>query len=112
MPDPGILVLDDDSFDASVQRLKGPILVHFWAGWCGPCKTLANVLATVARDCAGRVHIAQVDTDVSGDLVHRFGIRAVPTMIVFRSGKIIDQSIGALPERELRAFVGRHLADD
>ena len=109
MSDPGILILDDDSFDESMKRLHGPVLVQFWAGWCGPCKTLDVVLERLSRDHAGRVHVARVDTDVSGDLVNRFGIRSVPTLVVFHGGKVVDQSIGAIPDRELRAFVGRHL---
>ena len=109
MPDPGLLVLDDDTFDEFMQRLNGPVLVHFWAGWCGPCKTLAVTLEALARERPDRLHVAQVDTDVSGDLVNRFGIRSVPTLIVFHSGKVIDQSIGAIPDRDVRALIDRHL---
>lgn len=106
-----ILILNDDNFDDEVKSIRGPILVDFWANWCAPCKTIAPWLEELAEEFAGRAHVAQVDVDENGDLVNRFGIMSVPTLVVFKDGKIVDQTIGAAPKDRIRALLGKHAFD-
>ena len=105
-----ILILDDDNFDEEIKSIRGPILVDFWASWCAPCKTIAPWLDQLAEEFAGRAHVAKVDVDENGDLVNRFGIMSVPTLVVFKDGKIVDQTIGAAPKDRIRALIAKHTA--
>lgn len=92
--------------DASRQR---PVLVDFWAAWCGPCKMLAPVLERLAGEYQGGVLVAKVDTDTQADLAARYGIRSLPTVMVFKDGEVVDEFYGALPESEVRVYIERHL---
>jgi len=104
-----ILELDDDSFDDEIKTIQGPILVDFWANWCGPCKTISPWLEELADELAGRAHFAKVDVDENGDLVNRFGIMSIPTLVVFKDGKIVDQLIGAAPKNKIQSLVAKHM---
>jgi len=104
-----ILDLTDDSFDGAVKRLRGPVLVRFGAEWCDPCRDLDAHLDDLAERFRGRAHVARVDVDANGDLTHRFGVRSVPTLIVFRGGRVVDQMIGAAPVDDIADLVSRHL---
>ena len=104
-----ILDLDDDNFDSEIQARKGPIIVDFWADWCAPCKRIVPALEELAQELAGRAGIARVNVDDSGDLSNRFGIRSVPTLVLFKRGKVVDQLVGAAPKAEIRALLERHL---
>ncbi len=84
-------------FDELVRDAHGPVLVDFWADWCPPCRRVAPELEKVASDAAGRAIVAKVDTEALPDLASRFGIRSIPTMIVFRGGKEVDRLTGAMP---------------
>lgn len=103
------LTLNDDNFDEQLSRLSGPVLVDFWAAWCGPCKTVAPMLEDLAAEMSGRAHVAKVNVDDNGDLVNRFGIRSIPTLLVFKNGKIVDQMIGAAPKVQIQRMVDKHL---
>jgi len=103
-----ILILNDDNFDEEIKSIRGPILVDFWASWCAPCKTIAPWLDELAEELSGRAHVAKVDVDENGDLVNRYGIMSVPTLVVFKDGKIVDQTIGAAPKERIRALIERH----
>jgi thioredoxin 1 len=104
-----VIVFDEDNFDDEVNSRRGPILVDFWASWCAPCKRVAPVLGELAEELAGRAHVAKVDVDDNGDLANRFGIRSVPTLVVFRGGRVVDQLIGAAPKDQIRAMIERHI---
>jgi putative thioredoxin len=92
--------------EGSHQR---PVLVDFWAEWCGPCRMLAPLLERIADDLGGKLLVAKVDTEVEGELAAQFGIRSLPTVQLFRDGQPVDQFMGALPESEIRAFLERHM---
>jgi thioredoxin 1 len=104
-----VLHLNEDDFDEEIRRLQGPVLVDFWASWCTPCKAIASALEQVALEMSGRAHVAKVDVDANGDLAVRFGVRSVPTLIVFKQGLVVDQMIGAAPKAEIRQLLGKHL---
>jgi len=105
-----ILTLNDDNFDEQVAKLDGPILVDFWASWCGPCKTVEPALDELAEEMGGQAHVAKINVDENGNLVNRFGIRSIPTLLVFKDGKVVDQMIGAAPKQQIRRMVDKYLA--
>ncbi len=100
------LKLGEDEFDRTVSGTGIPLLVDFYADWCGPCKMMAPVLDSYAARMQGRVLVCKVDTDLAPSISQRFDIRSIPTLIVFRSGEESDRRMGAVPERELDAMVG------
>jgi len=105
----GILHLAEDDFDEAVQNGGGTILVDFWASWCGPCKQLAPRLDRLATDLAGRLVIAKVNVETEGNLANRYNVRSVPTLMLFRNGKVVDQMVGAAPLDQIRRMVDKHL---
>ena len=102
--------LTEDDFDAAIRAPEGPVLVDFWASWCSPCRLIAPVLEDLASEMKGRATIAKVDVDAQGLLAARFGVQSIPTLIVFKGGRVVDQEIGALPKDRLRALIERHLS--
>jgi thioredoxin 1 len=109
MSSEAIVHLNDDNFDAEIKKLAGPVLVDFWAAWCGPCKAIAPTLEQLAGELSGRATVAKVDVDESGDLSNRFGIRSIPTLMVFRDGRVVDQMVGAAPKDQIRRLIEKHL---
>jgi thioredoxin 1 len=110
MDDDSIVHLNDDNFDEEIKKIGQPVLVDFWAAWCQPCKAIAPTLTQLASDMAGRAVIAKVNVDESGDLSNRFGIRSVPTLMVFKEGRVVDQMVGAAPKEQIRRLIEKHLA--
>jgi len=100
-----------NTFEAEVLSPSAamPVLVDFWADWCGPCKMLAPVLERLAAEFAGRARIVKVDTDAEGELAGQFGIRSLPTLKLFRHGRPVAEAIGVQPDSQLRAMLERHL---
>jgi putative thioredoxin len=100
-----------DNFEADVLQasLKIPVLVDFWATWCGPCKTLGPMLEKLANEYNGAFRLAKVDVDKNQELAGMFGIRSIPTVMLVKDGQIADGFAGALPEGQLREFLSRHL---
>ena len=110
MGSPQIVHLTDDTFDDTIKNAKGPVLVDFWAAWCGPCKMIAPFLDQLAGEMVGQATIAKVNVDENGDLSARFGIRSIPTLMVFKDGRVVDQTVGVLGKDHLRGLLQRHLA--
>ena len=94
-----------EAFDALVQSSKLPVVVDFWAPWCGPCRAVAPELARVAASASGRYVVVKVNTDELPDLGDRFTIRSIPTMAVFADGRELARSAGARPAAEIEAFI-------
>ncbi|MGH8598009.1 MAG: thioredoxin, partial [Gammaproteobacteria bacterium] len=95
--------------EASQSRL---VLVDFWASWCGPCRSLAPLLEQLAEQLAGKLGVAKIDTDAEPELAGRYGIRSLPTLVLFKHAAMVDQIIGAQPLQALAAFVAKHLDRD
>jgi thioredoxin 1 len=98
-----------ESFDRAVLRSRLPVLVDFWAPWCGPCRTVAPILEDLARELAGRVVVAKVNTDEHPAPAQQYGIQGIPTLILFAGGREVDRVVGALPKAPLRARLEPHL---
>ncbi|HLH67280.1 MAG TPA: thioredoxin [Solirubrobacteraceae bacterium] len=105
---PWLVQADEDSFDAETQA-SVPVLVDFWAPWCGPCKAMAPVLERIAGSHAGRVKIVKVNTDSAPALARRFRVQGIPLIVLMRDGTEVDRLVGALPEAQMGAWLERHL---
>ena len=110
MASPQIVHLTDDSFDQTIKHAQGPVLVDFWAAWCGPCKIIAPYLDQIAGEVEGKATVAKVNVDENGDLSARFGITSIPTLVVFKDGRVVDQQIGALAKEQIRSLLQKHIA--
>ncbi|HHV35219.1 MAG TPA: thioredoxin [Syntrophomonadaceae bacterium] len=105
-----IISLTDQNFTAHLKDAKLPVLVDFWAGWCGPCKMLAPVLEELAQDYGQRIQFCKVNVDENRETAEKFEILSIPTMILFQDGSEVTRLTGFRPKRELASFIGQHLA--
>lgn len=103
------IAVTDQSFDADVLKTPGPVLVDFWAEWCGPCKMIGPALEDIAAEYKGRLKVAKVDIDSNPEIPTTYGIRSIPTLMIFKSGKLVAQQTGALPKSQLKAWIEQHL---
>ena len=108
--DHGILTLTEENFDEHLARSKDPILVDFWASWCGPCRIIVPWLEELSVELSGQVHFAKINVEDNGELVNRFGISSIPTLMLFKKGKVVDQMIGAVPKDQIRRMVQKYLS--
>jgi thioredoxin 1 len=103
------VAVGDDTFKAQVLDSKEPVLVDFWAEWCGPCKMIAPALEEIAREYKGRVTVAKVNIDDNPMSPNAYGVRGIPTMILFKDGKPAATKVGAAPKSELKQWVASNL---
>jgi thioredoxin 1 len=99
----------DAAFEKTVLQSPLPVIVDFWAPWCGPCKMVAPMLDKVAKEQAGKLIVAKVNTDENPNYASQYGVQGIPTMLFIFGGKIVHRQVGALPERMLREAVGQFL---
>ncbi len=107
MASANISILTADSFGKEVLESQTPTLVDFWAEWCGPCKMLAPVLDELATEYAGKVTIAKVNIDDHPAIAAQYGVRAIPTLLVFKGGQVVEQMVGARSKRDLKASLDK-----
>jgi thioredoxin 1 len=105
-----MLELTDDNFQKEVLESPTPVLVDFWAVWCGPCRAIAPVVEEIAKDYAGVLKVGKMDVDAHQNVPIRFGIRSIPTLMVFKGGKVVEQIIGGVPKQILLSKVTPHIA--
>jgi thioredoxin len=99
----------DSAFEQTVLKSQTPVIVDFWAPWCGPCKMVAPILEKLAREYAGKIVVAKVNTDDNPEWAGKYGVQGIPTMLFVANGKIVYRQVGALPERMLREAVSQFL---
>jgi len=103
MASPLTTTLNSDNFDQEVLKSATPVLVDFWAEWCGPCKMIAPVLDELAEEYSGKVRIAKVNIDDEPGLASNYGVRAIPTLLLFQHGEVAEQIVGLRSKRDLKA---------
>ena len=105
----GLFEITDVSFDSDVIRSDLPVLVDFWAAWCGPCKTIAPVIQEIAIEYSGKVKVGKVDVDQNNQIAMQYGIRSIPTLLILKDGKVIDQIVGAVPKKSITDLLDKVL---
>ena len=105
----GALHLDEKNFEAEVVKSSTPVLVDFWAEWCGPCKVIGPVIDQLSVELQGKIKMTKVNVDEAPQLASRFNIMSIPTLLIFKDGKPVDQIVGAMPKDRLLAKLQAHL---
>lgn len=104
-----VLTVTDQNFEQQVLKAAKPILVDFWAEWCGPCKMIAPILAEIAVDYHAQLTIAKMDVDHNTQTPSQYGVRGIPTLMLFKDGELVATKVGALTKSQLKAFIDSHL---
>ncbi|HEY5614603.1 MAG TPA: thioredoxin [Bacteroidota bacterium] len=99
----------DANFDTEVIKSDKPVLVDFWAEWCGPCRMVAPIVEELAKEYNGTLKVGKMDVDSNPQVSMQYGIRSIPTLLVFKGGKVVEQVVGAVPKRILTEKVSKHL---
>ena len=95
------IVLTDENFSSEVVESSQPVLVDFWATWCGPCRMIAPIVEELSEEYEGRAKVGKVDVDTAQTTAQEFGIRSIPTLLLFKEGKVVEQIIGAVPKQQI-----------
>ncbi len=98
MADHKYITATDANFDAEVINSDKPVLVDFWATWCGPCRMIAPVIEEIASEYEGKAKVAKLDVDANPQVSMKYGIRSIPTLLIFKNGQVVDQIVGAVPK--------------
>jgi thioredoxin 1 len=105
-----ILEVKDSDFDTEVLKSEVPVLVDFWAVWCGPCKMMAPTVDAIAAEYAGKLKVVKLDVDENGGTAMRYNIRGIPTLLLFKGGRVVEQRVGAVGRSEVLKMIQSHVA--
>jgi thioredoxin 1 len=109
MAGPNTLTFSDASFDQDVLRSDVPVLVDFWAEWCGPCRQIAPAIDSLATEYAGKAKVGKVDVDANGGTAMRYNVRGIPTLLLFKGGQVVEQRVGAVGKAEIQKMIDAHV---
>lgn len=104
-----ILHVTQENFDAEVLKSSLPVLIDFWAVWCGPCKAIAPLVDQMAVEYNGKLKVCKLDVDKAGQIAATYGVRSIPTLLIFKGGKVVDQRVGALNRDKLKEFIAKYV---
>ena len=104
------VTIDDNNFQEEVLKADKPVLLDFWAVWCGPCKMIAPVVEEIAKEYDGKLKVGKVDVDANPKTAMQYGIRSIPTLLIFKGGQVVEQVVGAVPKRHLVEKLTPHLS--
>lgn len=104
-----LMEFTDGNFEAEVKNSDQPVLIDFWAVWCGPCKMIAPIVEEIATEYDGKVKVGKLDVDNNQQVAMEFGIRSIPTILIFKGGQVVDQIVGAVPKDQITGKLNAHL---
>jgi thioredoxin 1 len=104
-----VVELTDATFDSEVEKGKGLVLVDFWAEWCGPCRQIAPTVEQIAIENAGKIKVGKVDVDENNNTAAKFGVMSIPTLMLFKDGKLVERMVGAMPKERLMQKIRPHM---
>lgn len=104
-----VVTLSEDNWEQEVLKSDTPVLVDFWAQWCGPCRMVAPVLDQIANEMDGKVRVAKLDVDSNQKIAYQFQVSSIPTFILFKNGQMADRMMGAMPKSAFESFINRNL---
>lgn len=104
------VTIDKNNFQSDVLQASEPVVVDFWAEWCGPCKMIAPALEEIAAELSGKVKVAKINIDENPELAAQYGVRSIPTLMLFKGGEVADMKVGAAPKTALSAWIGSAVA--
>ena len=105
----GILEVTDANFDQDVLKSEQPVLVDFWAAWCGPCRALAPIVDELAKDYHGKIKVGKMDVDSNSATPMRYGVRGIPTLLLFKGGQVVEQRVGAISKPDVQKMIDPHV---
>jgi len=105
----GLVHVNDKNFGAEVLNANLPVLVDFWATWCGPCRSISPIIEELAKEFTGRVKVTKLNVDENPATPGQYGVRGIPTLILFKDGKVLDQIVGAVPKNRLKGMIEKAL---
>ncbi len=103
------VTITNDNFESEVLKSDVPVLLDFWAVWCGPCKAIAPIMEDLSNEYNGKLKIGKVDVDENNEIAQKYGVRAIPTLLIFKGGKEVDKMIGAFPKQQIVQRLGQVL---
>lgn len=101
-------IFTDDNFEAEVLKADRPVLVDFWAPWCGPCRLMAPVIDELAKDLDGKVTVGKMNVDENNQFAQKYGIMSIPTFLVFKGGNVVEQLVGVMDKEEMKVRIEKH----